>query len=194
MLPQNQNEQILAIPINHKSEPIQFSMEQLHLCKQVKSLFFCDVNNLTIQPTQESCLIALANKQYSDTTLLCHFTISRPTKLLYQLQPYQYLLYLDDHQPTVYQCIGKIWSGITITAGISFLTLYSECDLNLNEQHLNNMAPYQLILVIKLFSIASVMNQPRKSYTKTQTIIELVAFCILIFYQSLFLSVSLSNM
>ena len=43
------------------------------------------------------------------------------------------------------------------------------------------MAPYQLILVIKLFSIASVMNQPRKSYTKTQTIIELVAFCILIF-------------
>jgi tellurite resistance protein TehA-like permease len=43
------------------------------------------------------------------------------------------------------------------------------------------MAPYQLILVIKLFSIASVMNQPRKSYTKTQTIIELVVFCILIF-------------
>jgi hypothetical protein len=156
-------------------------MEQLHLCKQVKSLFFRDVNNLTIQPTQESCLIALANKQYSDTTLLCHFTISRPTKLLYQLQPYQYLLYLDDHQPTVYQCIGKIWSGITITAGISFLTLHSECDLNLTEHHINNMAPYQPIPVIELFSIPSVNNRPRKFYTKTQTIIELVTFCILIF-------------
>jgi hypothetical protein len=102
MLPQNQHKQILAIPINDRPDPIQFSMEQLYLCKQVKFLFFYD-NNLTIQLIKESCLIALANKQYSDAPLLCHFTISRPTELLYQLQPYQYLLYLDDHQPTVYQ-------------------------------------------------------------------------------------------
>jgi hypothetical protein len=193
MLPQNQTEQILAIPINDQSEPIQFSVEQLHLCKQVKSLFSCDIDNLTIKPTHESCLVALANKHYSDANVLCHFTISHPTEILYQLQPYQYLLYLDVHQPTVYQCIGKIWSGITITARISFLTLHSECDLNLNEHHINNMVPYQPISVIEIFSISSVMNRPRKSYIRTQTIIKLVAFCILIFYPSLFLSMSLSN-
>jgi hypothetical protein len=97
LIPQNQNEQILAIPINDQSEPIQFSMEQLHSCKQVISLLFCDLDNLTIQPTQESCLIALANKQYLGATHLCQFTISCPLKLLYQLQSDQYLLYLADH-------------------------------------------------------------------------------------------------
>ena len=65
VMPQNQNDQILAIPINAQSEPIQFSMKQLHLCQQVNSLFICDLDKMTIVPTQESCLIALANKQYS---------------------------------------------------------------------------------------------------------------------------------
>ena len=65
VMPQNQYDQILAIPIKEESEPIQFSTKQLHLCQQVNSLFICDLDKMTIVPTQESCLIALANKQYS---------------------------------------------------------------------------------------------------------------------------------
>jgi hypothetical protein len=52
VIPQNQNEQILAIPINDQSEQIQLSMEQLHLCKQVKAFFFCDLDQMTIVLTQ----------------------------------------------------------------------------------------------------------------------------------------------
>ena len=79
VLPQNQYDQILAIPINEDSRPIQFSTKQLHLCKQVNSLFLCDLfEQITTVPTQESCLIALANKQYKDAIHLCNFTISRP--------------------------------------------------------------------------------------------------------------------
>jgi hypothetical protein len=61
VMPQNQYDQILAIPIKEESEPIQFSMKQLHLCQQVNSLFICDLEHMTTVPTQESCLIALAN-------------------------------------------------------------------------------------------------------------------------------------
>ena len=43
VLPQNQYDQILAIPINEDSRPIQFSTKQLHLCKQVNALFLCDL-------------------------------------------------------------------------------------------------------------------------------------------------------
>jgi hypothetical protein len=175
------NDQILAIPINDQSEPIQLSMKQLHLCQQVNSLFICNLDQMTIVPTQESCLIALANKQYLDATHLCNFSISRPNKLLYQLQSDQYLLYSADHQSQVYKCIGNNWSGLSITAGISLLILSDECDLNLTEDQINYQAYYQPIPVIELLSISSVPNQPRKLYTKTQTIIELVAFCILIF-------------
>jgi hypothetical protein len=158
MIPQNQNKQILAIPINDQTEPIQFSMEQLHLCKQVKSLFFRDLDQLTIVPTQESCLITLANKQYSDAVHLCPFSISHPLELLYQLQSDQYLLYSANHQSQVYKCIGNNWSGLSITARISLLILNNECDFNLTEHQINNMASFQPVLVIKLFAISSVPN------------------------------------
>jgi hypothetical protein len=178
---QNQNEQILAIPINAQSEPIQFSMEQLHLCKQVEALFFCNLEQLTTVPTQESCLIALATKHYSAAVHLCQFSISRPIELLYQLQSEKYLLYSADRQPQVYKCLGDNWSGLTITAGISFLIFSGQCDLNLTKHRINYLANDQPVPVIELFEIASVSKQPRKFYTKMQTFIELVAFCILMF-------------
>jgi hypothetical protein len=148
VLPQNQYDQILAIPINEDSQPIQFSTNQLHLCKQVNSLFICDLEHITTVPTHESCLIALANKQYLDAIHLCNFSISRPNELLYRIQPEQYLLYSADHQPQVYQCTGNNWSGLTITAGISILFFSDECNLNLTEHQINYQAYYQSIPVI----------------------------------------------
>jgi hypothetical protein len=132
-------------------------------------------------PTHESCLIALANKQYLDATHLCNFSISHPNELLYQIQPEQYLLYSADHKSQVYQCTGNNWSGLSITAGISLLILSDECNLNLTENQINYQAYYQPTPVIEILSISSEYNRTRKYYTKTQTIIELVAFCILIF-------------
>ena len=182
VLPQNQYDQILAIPINEDSRPIQFSTKQLHLCKQVNSLFLCDLfEQITTVPTQDSCLIALANKQYKDAIHLCNFTISRPNELLYQIQPEQYLLYSADHQPQVYQCTGNNWSGLTITAGISILTVSDECNLNLTEHQINYQAYYQSNPVIEILPISSVYNRTRNYYIKTQTIIELVACSILLF-------------
>jgi hypothetical protein len=181
VLPQNQYDQILAIPINEDSQPIQFSTKQLHLCQQVNSLFICDLEHMTTVPTHESCLIALANKQYLDAIHLCNFSISRPNELLYQIQPDQYLLYSADHQSQVYQCTGNNWSGLSITAGISLLTLSDECNLNLTEHQIHHQAYYQSTPVIEILSISSVYNRTRKYYPKTQIIIELVAYCILIF-------------
>ena len=181
VLPQNQYDQIMAIPINEDSRPIQFSIKQLHLCKQVNSLFICDLEHMTTVPTHESCLIALANKQYKDAIHLCNFSISRPNELLYRIQPEQYLIYLADHQPQVYQCTGNNWSGLTITAGISILFFSDECNLNLTEHQINYQAYYQSTPVIEILPISSVYNRTRKYYTKTQTIIELVACSILLF-------------
>jgi hypothetical protein len=169
-MPQNQYDQTLAIPINEDSKPIQFSSKQLHLCQQVNSLFVCDLEHLTTVPTHESCLIALANKQYLDATHLCNFSISLPSELLYQIQPDQYLIYLANHQPQVYQCNGNIWSGLTITAGISLPILSGECNLNLTEHQINYQAYYQPTPVIEILSISSVYNRTRKYYIKTQTI------------------------
>jgi len=55
--------------------------------QQVKSLFLCDISKLNLKPTQESCLIALACKQFLDAVHLCQFSINQPNKLLYQIQP-----------------------------------------------------------------------------------------------------------
>jgi hypothetical protein len=181
VMPQNQYNQILAIPINEDSKPIQFSMKQLCLCQQVNSLFVCNLEHMTTVPTHESCLISLANKQYLDATHWCDFSISCHNKLLYQIQTDQYLLYSADHQSQVYQCTGNNWGGLSITAGISLLILSDECNLNLTKHQINYQAYYQSTPVIKILSISSVYNRTRKYYTKTQTIIELVAFCILIF-------------
>jgi hypothetical protein len=146
---------------------------------------------MTTVPTQESCFIALANKQYLDATHLCNFSISRPNELLYQLQTDQYLLYSANHQSQVYQCIGNKWSGLSITAGISLLILSDECNLNLTEHQINYQAYYQPTPVIKILSISSVYNRTGNYYPKTQTIIKLVAFLILFFYQLFLLSVPL---
>jgi hypothetical protein len=181
VMPQKQYDQILAIPINEDSKPIQFSTKQLHLCQQVNSLFICDLEHMTTVPTHESCLIALANKQYLDAIHLCNFSISRPNELLYQIQSDQYLLYSADHQSQVYQCTGNNWSGLSITAGISILILSDECNLNLTEHQINYQAYYQSTPVIEILSISSVYNRTRKYYPQTQTIIELVAYCTFIF-------------
>jgi hypothetical protein len=132
-------------------------------------------------PTHESCLFALANKQYLDANNLCNFSISCSNKLLYQIQPEQYLLYSADHQSQVYQCTGNNWSGLSITAGISLLILSDECNLNLTEHQINYQAYYPLTPVMEILSIPSVYNRTRKYYPKTLNIIKLVAFCILIF-------------
>jgi hypothetical protein len=92
VMPQNQNDQILAIPIKAQSEPIQFSMKQLSTCQQVNLLFICDINQMTTAPTQESCLIALANKQYSDAThslslVLTNLSINSNLTNIYYTQP-----------------------------------------------------------------------------------------------------------
>jgi hypothetical protein len=73
-------------PINAQSESIQFYMKQLSSFQQVNSLFICDIDQMNTVPTQESCLIALANKQYLDASHLCNISISRPNELIYQLQ------------------------------------------------------------------------------------------------------------
>ncbi len=128
-----------------------------------------------------------ARSQHRQTSVLpedlhlCQFSISHPIELLYQLQSDQYLLFSADHQSQVYKCIGNNWSRLSITAGISLLILSNKCDLNLTEYQIYYLAYYQPVPVIKLIFISSVPSRPRKFYPKTQTIIELVAFCILIF-------------
>jgi hypothetical protein len=121
------------------------------------------------------------DKQYKDAIHLCNFTISRPNELLYQIQPEQYLLYSADHQPQVYQCKGNNWSGLTITAGISILTVSDECNLNLTEHQITSQAYYQSTPVIEILPISSVYNRTRNYYIKTQNIIELVTCSILLF-------------
>ena len=80
---------------NPYQRPVGANPEQLRLCQQVKNLFFCNFDQV---PTQESCLIALANQQYSDVVHLFQFSIFQPIKLLYQLQSDQFLLFSADHQ------------------------------------------------------------------------------------------------
>jgi hypothetical protein len=106
VMPQNQYDQILAIPINEDSKPIQFSTKQLHLCQQVNSLFICDLEHMTTVLTHKSCLIALANKQYLDAIHLCNFSISRLNELLYQMQPDQYLSTINLKYISVLEIIG----------------------------------------------------------------------------------------
>ncbi len=178
MIPQNQNEQLLAIPINDQSKPVQFSMDQLHLCKQVKSLFLCDNAKLNIQPTNKSCSIALAHKQYLDAVHLCKFTIFRPNKLLYQIQLNQYFLYLAKHQYPIYNYNRNNWSR-SIPARISLLTIHVECDLNLKEHQIKSQAYTNFQPVIEHFNISSVSSNFRKSSIQTQTIVKLIAFCTL---------------
>ncbi len=102
----------------------------------------------------------------------------------------------------VQECINKIGRAgssifltIHLTSGFWQMMLSPECrkyHLNDNwgqsvwiecfaKNQINYLAYYQPVPVIKLFAISSVPNRLRKFYTKTQTIIKLVAFCILIF-------------
>ena len=126
-----------------------------------------------------------SNTDFTQVTCTVHFyynfSISRPNELLYQIQPEHYLIYSAEHQPQVYQCTGNNWSGLTITAGISILFFSDECNLNLTEHQINTQAHYQSTPVIEILPISSVYNRTRKYYTKTQTIIELVACSILLF-------------
>jgi hypothetical protein len=163
MIPQNQNEQILAFPINDQSEPVQFSKDQMHLCKQIQYIYYCDIEKMKIKTTEDSCLIALANKNYLAGLDLCNFTISNHRELVYQIKPDLYLLYSADHQHPVYKCTENTWSRISITAGISFVNLKHECQLNLNEHVIKHQALTKFVPEIELLKISTV----HKDQTKT---------------------------
>ena len=163
MIPQKQNEQILAFPINEQSEPVQFSKDQMHLCKQIQYIYYCDIEKMKIKTTEDSCLIALANKNYLAGLDLCNFTISNHRELVYQIKPDLYLLYSADHQHPVYKCTENTWSRISITAGISFVNLKHECQLNLNEHVIKHQALTKFVPEIELLKISTV----HKDQTKT---------------------------
>ena len=163
MIPQNQNEQILAFPINEQSEPVQFSMDQMHLCKQIQYIYYCDIEKMKIKTTEDSCLIALANKNYLAGLDLCNFTISNHRELVYQIKPDLYLLYSADHQHPVYKCTENTWSRISITAGISFVNLKHECQLNLNEHVIKHQALTKFVPEIELLKISTVYKDQTKT-------------------------------
>ena len=163
MIPQNQNEQILAFPINEQSEPVQFSKDQMHLCKQIQYIYYCDIEKMKIKTTEDSCLIALANKNYLAALDLCNFTISNHRELVYQIKPELYLLYSADHQHPVYKCTENTWSRISITAGISFVNLKHECQLNLNEHVIKHQALTKFVPEIELLKISTVYKDQTKT-------------------------------
>jgi hypothetical protein len=163
MIPQNQNEQILAFPINDQSEPVQFSKDQMHLCKQIQYIYYCDIEKMKIKTTEDSCLIALANKNYLAGLDLCNFTISNHRELVYQIKPDLYLLYSADHQHPVYKCTENTWSRISITAGISFVNLKHECQLNLNEHVIKHQALTKFVPEIELLKISTVYKDQTKT-------------------------------
>jgi hypothetical protein len=163
MIPQNQNEQILAFPINEQSEPVQFSKDQMHLCKQIQYIYYCDIEKMKIKTTEDSCLIALANKNYLAGLDLCNFTISNHRELVYQIKPDLYLLYSADHQHPVYKCTENTWSRISITAGISFVNLKHECQLNLNEHVIKHQALTKFVPEIELLKISTVYKDQTKT-------------------------------
>ena len=163
MIPQNQNEQILAFPINEQSEPVEFSKDQMHLCKQIQYIYYCDIEKMKIKTTEDSCLIALANKNYLAGLDLCNFTISNHRELVYQIKPDLYLLYSADHQHPVYKCTENTWSRISITAGISFVNLKHECQLNLNEHVIKHQALTKFVPEIELLKISTVYKDQTKT-------------------------------
>ena len=163
MIPQNQNEQILAFPINEQSEPVQFSKDQMHLCKQIQYIYYCDIEKMKIKTTEDSCLIALANKNYLAGLDLCNFTISNHRELVYQIKPDLYLLYSADHQHPVYKCTENTWSRISITAGISFVNLKHECQLNLNEHVIKHQALTKFVPEIDILKISTVYKDQTKT-------------------------------
>jgi len=179
MIPQNQNEQILAFPINEQSEPVQFSKDQMHLCKQIQYIYYCDIEKMKIKPTEDSCLIALANKNYLAGLDLCNFTISNHRELVYQIKPDLYLLYSADHQHPVYKCTENTWSRISITAGISFVNLKHECQLNLNEHVIKHQALTKFVPEIELLKISNVYKDQTKTPNfKPPTIIDVFWYLI----------------
>ena len=163
MIPQNQNEQILAFPINEQSEPVQFSKDQMHLCKQIQYIYYCDIEKMKIKTTEDSCLIALVNKNYLAALDVCNFTISNHRELVYQIKPELYLLYSADHQHPVYKCTENTWSRISITAGISFVNLKHECQLNLNEHVIKHQALTKFVPEIELLKISTVYKDQTKT-------------------------------
>jgi hypothetical protein len=163
MIPQNQNEQILAFPINEQSEPVQFSKDQMHLCKQIQYIYYCDIEKMKIKTTEDSCLIALANKNYLAGLDLCNFTISNHRELVYQIKPDLYLLYSADHQHPVYKCTENTWSRISITAVISFVNLKHECQLNLNEHVIKHQALTKFVPEIDILKISTVYKDQTKT-------------------------------
>ena len=163
MIPQNQKEEVLAFPINDQSEPVQFSKDQMHLCKQIQYIYYCDIEKMKIKTTEDSCLIALANKNYLAGLDLCNFTISNHRELVYQIKPDLYLLYSADHQHPVYKCTENTWSRISITAGISFVNLKHECQLNLNEHVIKHQALTKFVPEIELLKISTVYKDQTKT-------------------------------
>ena len=179
MIPQNQNEQILAFPINEQSEPVQFSNDQMHLCKQIQYIYYCDIEKMKIKTTEDSCLIALVNKNYLAALDVCNFTISNHRELVYQIKPELYLLYSADHQHPVYKCTENTWSGLSIQAGISFVHLKPQCRLNLNHHFIKDQALTHIVPEIELLRISNVYKDQTKTPNfKPPTIIDVYWYLI----------------
>jgi len=120
--------QLLAIPTNDESEPFKLSKHLLPSCPQVKNLFHRDFFRLNAIPSNESYLIAIARKQFSKAEQLCIF-ITYHKDILLPIHQDLYLLYSETKQSPTYNCKGNLWNKTTIEAGISFMTVPSQCDL-----------------------------------------------------------------
>ena len=179
MIPQNQKEEILAFPINDQSEPVQFSKDQMHLCKRMQYIYYCDIEKMKIKTTEDSCLIALVNKNYLAALDVCNFTISNHRELVYQIKPELYLLYSADHQHPVYKCTENTWSGLSIQAGISFVHLKPQCRLNLNHHFIKDQALTHIVPEIELLRISNVYKDQTKTPNfKPPTIIDVYWYLI----------------
>jgi hypothetical protein len=128
---------LLAIPIIFASEPFKFPLLLLSACPQVKNVFHCNFSTLNIIPKNESCFIAIAQKQFSKAEQLYIFQPYN-AKTVLPIQPNLYLIYLETMQFPVCKCNSYLWNQTCIEAGISLNIVPLKCELNL--QHHQIMA------------------------------------------------------
>jgi len=165
---------LLAMPINDDSEPLDINFSKLLLCSQVKTLYHCDFSTLDILPPDESCLHAIAHKNFSKVEERCLFEYYENHHLIPILDEkdidYTFfdinrvipinnetvLVYSMSEKVPTYNCEGYVWNRTWIDAGISILTLPSHCDFKLGNTQIR---PYELVNstpVIELFTIPTV--------------------------------------
>jgi hypothetical protein len=95
--------QLLAILIKDESEPFKFNKLLLSACPHVNNLFHCNFSTLKIIPKNESFLIAIDRKQFSQAKQLCIFQPYNAETVV-PIQNNLYLVYSDNQQFPSYNC------------------------------------------------------------------------------------------